>query len=161
LPIYRCGGRGALWLCRARSTYRIVWWLSCGKQCPLTIGGKVLQVAGVLLCLPLALPGIDQDARLGVFVNGVFVQDGERRRLWPYVHHIDVFDISRQCRNGGIIIGRYFCGSSDGVLIRRDVFGGSVLPDSQAGPFALPEGGERGGQFLACHGAVGGERPLS
>src|SRR5699024_8340817 len=53
----------------------------CRKQCPLTIGGKVLQVAGVLLRLPLALPGIDQDARLGVFVNGVFVQDGERRRL--------------------------------------------------------------------------------
>ena len=40
-----------MWLCRARSTYRIVWWLSCGKQCPSTYDGKVLHVPA-LCCLP-------------------------------------------------------------------------------------------------------------
>ena len=30
----RAGGRGTLWLCRARSTYRIVWWLSSGINTP-------------------------------------------------------------------------------------------------------------------------------
>ena len=47
----RCGGRGTLWLCRARSTYRIVWWLSARNIVPLPMTVKCHTSPRSAVCL--------------------------------------------------------------------------------------------------------------
>ena len=46
----------------------------CRKQCPLTIRAKVLHVLRRFLRLPLAPPGIDENAGRLVDVDGIFIQ---------------------------------------------------------------------------------------
>ena len=46
----------------------------CRKQCPLTIRAKVLHVLRRFLRLPLAPPGIDENAGRPVDVDGIFIQ---------------------------------------------------------------------------------------
>ena len=46
----------------------------CRKQCPLTIRAKVLHVLRRFLRLPLAPPGIDENAGCPVDVDGIFIQ---------------------------------------------------------------------------------------
>ena len=46
----------------------------CRKQCPLIIRAKVLHVLRRFLRLPLAPPGIDENAGCPVDVDGIFIQ---------------------------------------------------------------------------------------